>query len=169
MIAAQIFQDWFSTREMREIFSDRNTVQQWLNAEAALAQAQAARGVIPPRAAETITQKADAALIALEPLRERYQVDDAGMRQNLEITRGLVMAEAVMMSLARKVGRNAVHELLYAASMGAFTTGGSFEEALQQNPGVRDHFSAEEISKLLDPAGYLGEISDAVDRVAEPT
>jgi 3-carboxy-cis,cis-muconate cycloisomerase len=74
MIAAQIFQDWFSTREMREIFSDRNTVQQWLNAEAALAQAQAAAGLVPPRAAETITQKADAALIAIEPLREHYQV-----------------------------------------------------------------------------------------------
>jgi hypothetical protein len=45
----------------------------------------------PARAAETITQKADAALIALEPLRERYQVDEARMRQNLEITRGLVI------------------------------------------------------------------------------
>jgi len=74
MIRSEIFQDWFSTREMREIFSDRNTVQQWLNAEAALAQAQAATGLIPPHASEAITQKADAALIAFEPLREHYHV-----------------------------------------------------------------------------------------------
>jgi adenylosuccinate lyase len=95
------------------------------------------------------------------------QVDEVRMRQNLQITRGLILAEAVMMSLARKVGRNAAHELLYQISMEAFTAGSSFEAALQQNPVVRDHLSTEEISKLLDPASYLGQISEAVDRIAE--
>ena len=105
------------------------------------------------------------ALILSIRIFDGLQVDKARMRQNLQITRGLIMAEAVMMNLAQKIGRNAAHELLYQISMGTLATGSTFEEVLQQNPVVREHLSAEEIVRLLDPAGYLGQISEAVGLV----
>ena len=57
VLASRIFQHWYSTAEVREIFSDRNTVQQWLNVEVALARAEAEVGVIPQGAAEAIAAK----------------------------------------------------------------------------------------------------------------
>ena len=72
VLASRIFQHWYGTAEVREIFSDRNTVQQWLNVEAALARAEAEVGVIPQRAAEAIAAKADASLIPLDALRDEY-------------------------------------------------------------------------------------------------
>src|SRR5436309_874704 len=74
IIRSEIFQDWYSTLEMREIFCDRNTVQQWLKAEVALAQAEADAGVVPAQAAATIAQKADAEFVSLDQLRDRYRL-----------------------------------------------------------------------------------------------
>ena len=74
VLDSEIFQDWFSTAEMSAVFSDRNTVEQWLKAEVALAQAEAELGLIPARAAEVIASKASAELIPLAQLREKYRV-----------------------------------------------------------------------------------------------
>ncbi|MBP2657402.1 MAG: adenylosuccinate lyase, partial [Firmicutes bacterium] len=46
-IDSQIFGILFSTDKMREIFSDKNMVQKWLDTEAALAKAQGELGIIP--------------------------------------------------------------------------------------------------------------------------
>ena len=74
VLDSEIFGQWFGTEEMRAVFSDRNTVQQWLNAEAALAAAEAEMSVIPAGAASIIASRADAGLISLDVLREKYAV-----------------------------------------------------------------------------------------------
>lgn len=51
-----------------EIWSERSTVQTWFEVEVALAQAQADIGLIPPRAAELIARKADAAQVDMDRL-----------------------------------------------------------------------------------------------------
>ena len=53
---SQLFGDQFRTAEMREIFSDRMTVQKWLDVEAALSCAEAEAGVIPVEAADEIAR-----------------------------------------------------------------------------------------------------------------
>jgi adenylosuccinate lyase len=58
-----------STDAMRAIFSPAAEVQAWLDAEAALARAEARNGVIPKEAAAEITAKADVALLDLDGLR----------------------------------------------------------------------------------------------------
>ncbi|WP_457279306.1 class-II fumarase/aspartase family protein [Polaromonas sp. P5_D5] len=58
---------WFSG-EAKRIWSDRATLQVWLDVEAALARAQAELGVIPAEAAQIIGKKADARLFDLERL-----------------------------------------------------------------------------------------------------
>lgn len=61
MIDSQIFGDWFSRAEMREIFTDEYRLQCWLEVEAALARVQAKLGIIPRAAAEEICAKAKVA------------------------------------------------------------------------------------------------------------
>jgi len=51
-----LLKDWFGTDELRSVWSEVNTVSQWMKAEAALARIQADEGIIPGAAAERIAQ-----------------------------------------------------------------------------------------------------------------
>ena len=55
MIDSALFGDQFSTRSMRRVFDDTATVRAWMRAEAALARAEAAVGVVPREAAQRIS------------------------------------------------------------------------------------------------------------------
>jgi 3-carboxy-cis,cis-muconate cycloisomerase len=94
------------------------------------------------------------------------QVNRERMRQNLDISRGLIMAEAVMMRLSQRIGRSAAHELLYHASMTALEQRRSLGEVLQDDASLRANFEEEEIRELLDPATYLGQTAASVDEIA---
>ena len=54
LIDSAIFRDIFSTAAMRDVFSDEQRVQNYLDIEAALARVQARLGIIPQEAAEEI-------------------------------------------------------------------------------------------------------------------
>jgi 3-carboxy-cis,cis-muconate cycloisomerase len=60
----------YGTDELRQVFSDRNLLQCWLDVEAALARAEAEVGLIPQEAAEEITAKAQADLLDIETLKQ---------------------------------------------------------------------------------------------------
>jgi 3-carboxy-cis,cis-muconate cycloisomerase len=74
LVDSRIYRDMFSTADMREIFSDRALVQAWLDAEVALARAEAAIGVIPHWAAEEIARRAHADGIDLEALKRHTEI-----------------------------------------------------------------------------------------------
>ncbi|MDR1827879.1 MAG: adenylosuccinate lyase [Methylobacteriaceae bacterium] len=63
----------FGTAEMKNIFSDRNLVQKWIDTEAALAKAQGEIGMIPKEAADEINRKADATLLDYAAIGENYK------------------------------------------------------------------------------------------------
>ena len=56
------------------------------------------------------------ALAAIVDIAEGLEVDAARMRVNLDATHGLIMAEAVTMALAEKIGKSEAHHLVEAAS-----------------------------------------------------
>ena len=70
VIDSQIFKDQFSTPQTREIFDDKQTVQRWLDVEAALAKVQAKLGIIPQQAADEICAKCRVELIDLDDLKK---------------------------------------------------------------------------------------------------
>jgi adenylosuccinate lyase/3-carboxy-cis,cis-muconate cycloisomerase len=65
----ELFRDLFGSAEMRRVFDTRSMVQAWLDAEAALAAAQAEVGLIPAPAAQRIAAEADATQYDLDDLR----------------------------------------------------------------------------------------------------
>lgn len=69
VIDSELFRDQFSTADMREIFSDRRTVQAWLDVEMALAEAEAELGIIPDEAAQAIKNAGDATLYDLADMK----------------------------------------------------------------------------------------------------
>jgi len=91
-------------------------------------------------------------------------VDTERMARNLGMTSGLIVAEAVMMGLAPKLGRQAAHDIVYDACREAAQSGRALIEVLVENPQVGPHFQRAELERLLDPRNYLGSAGAMVDR-----
>jgi 3-carboxy-cis,cis-muconate cycloisomerase len=86
------------------------------------------------------------------------------MRENLEATRGLLMAESVVTALGDQVGGRRARELVDAACARALAAGGPLREQFIGDEAIRAELSEEEIDRALDPAGYLGSADSFVDR-----
>ncbi|HYY48482.1 MAG TPA: adenylosuccinate lyase [Thermoplasmata archaeon] len=88
------------------------------------------------------------------------------MKENLEATKGQVMAEAVMMALVGKgLGRQDAHKLVRDAAQRARTQGLHLRDALLGDPKTSKLLTKAELDAALDPARYLGESLAIVDRI----
>jgi 3-carboxy-cis,cis-muconate cycloisomerase len=94
-------------------------------------------------------------------------VDAARMKQNLAISNGLIVAEAVMMQMAPFIGRQQAHDLVYAACRVVNEEGGTLAEALARDAEVTKHFNRAALDRMTDPANYLGLAPAMVDRVLD--
>jgi 3-carboxy-cis,cis-muconate cycloisomerase len=87
------------------------------------------------------------------------------MRANLDVSKGLIVAETVMMALAPITGRQTAHDLIYAGCRRAVESDQSLFEALSVMPEVAAPLGLERLSELTNPANYLGSAAQMVDRV----
>ena len=92
-------------------------------------------------------------------------VDEKKMRANLDITRGLIVSEAVMMGLGPHIGRQYAHDLVYDVCRQVVATGRTLLDLLAENREVAKHLDRAALEKLCDPANYLGQAGEMVDRV----
>jgi 3-carboxy-cis,cis-muconate cycloisomerase len=99
---------------------------------------------------------------------EGLELDPDRMAANLGLTRGLPMAEAVSIALAAKVGRQAAHRLVEAASRRALADGSDLGRALKAEPEVTAHLSPGDIDALMQPLAYLGAAPALVRRALAP-
>lgn len=88
------------------------------------------------------------------------------MRQNLEATGGLIMAEAVVTALTPTIGRTAAEEALKHACDRTITEGRTLSETLRDDFTLRPYLADATLERLMDPASYLGSAGAFVDRVA---
>jgi 3-carboxy-cis,cis-muconate cycloisomerase len=98
-------------------------------------------------------------------LAERMTVDVARMRRNLDSTGGRILAEAVMMALAEKIGRGTAHDLVEHACARAIAQHRHLGDVLTEDAAITAHLDAAELARLLEPANYVGEAGAVVDRV----
>jgi 3-carboxy-cis,cis-muconate cycloisomerase len=96
---------------------------------------------------------------------EGLVVDEHRMRANLDLTQGLIVAEAVMMGLAPSLGRQTAHDKVYAACREALEQGCSLFDVLSVDPSIRAALTEERLRALCDPANYLGSAAAMVDQV----
>jgi 3-carboxy-cis,cis-muconate cycloisomerase len=93
------------------------------------------------------------------------QVDEKKMRANLDITRGLIVSEAVMMGLGPHIGRQYAHDLVYDICRQVIATGRPLIDLLAENSEIAKYLDRAALEKLCDPANYLGQAGEMVDRV----
>jgi 3-carboxy-cis,cis-muconate cycloisomerase len=92
-------------------------------------------------------------------------VDTAAMRRNLALTRGLIVAEAVMMGLAPSLGRQSAHDEVYAACRDATATGDTLLVALARRPVIAAALPHDQLAALCEPTNYLGTAGAMIDKV----
>jgi len=108
---------------------------------------------------------ASGALTHTRSLMSGLQVDPARMLKNLELTGGMIVAEAVMMGLGPQLGRQRAHDLVQAICRAAIASGRPLLDLLAENPEISRHADRAALAKLTDPANYLGVSGEMIDRV----
>ncbi|HEX3441267.1 MAG TPA: 3-carboxy-cis,cis-muconate cycloisomerase [Pseudolabrys sp.] len=93
------------------------------------------------------------------------QVNEKKMRENIDITKGLVMSEAVMMGLGAAMGRNIAHDVVYDICREVVKTGRPLIDLLAEDKEITKHADRKRLEELVDPANYLGVAGEMVDRV----
>lgn len=105
------------------------------------------------------------ALAAIVDIAEGLEVDAARMRANLDSTHGLVMAEAVSMALAEKIGKSESHHIVEAASRKAIESKTHLRDVLAKDTRVTAHLSADQLERLFEPMAYQGVSQTLIDRL----
>ena len=105
------------------------------------------------------------ALNAIVDIAEGLDVDADRMRANLDTTHGLIMAEAVTMALAEKLGKADAHHLIEDASRRAVASKRHLRDVLADDTRVTTHLDAARLTKLFDPLAYQGASQALIDRL----
>jgi adenylosuccinate lyase len=93
-------------------------------------------------------------------------LDEARLRQNLELTGGLIYSEAVMLAMVRKgTARQKAYELVQRVAMAAQEGKGSFQELLLADLEVARHLTAREIEECFDEKHHLRHVDTIFERV----
>ena len=95
-------------------------------------------------------------LVRLVNVLSDLKLDPARMRRNLDLSGGLIMAEAVMLKLGEAIGRQHAHDVVYEAAQEAATGKDSFAALLAADVRITVHLTPERIAALLDPTTYVG-------------
>lgn len=112
----------------------------------------------------------DYMLILMIKVLKGLEVDEARMRENMEITQGRMMSEAVMLALAKKgLGRQKAHELTRQLAIKSHNEQRLFKQVLAENSTAKKLLSPEEIEQVMDPRNYLGTAPRQIELVIEKT
>src|SRR5712692_900436 len=99
-------------------------------------------------------------------LMDGLQVFPDRMRENLDLSGGLIMAEALMLELGKQIGRQRAHDAVYEAAQASVVESRPFREMLAADPHVAAGLTPPQVESLLDPARYAGLCSQFAERGA---
>lgn len=94
------------------------------------------------------------------------QVFHKRMKQNLEMTRGLVFSQRVMMALIEKgLSRQKAYELVQRNAMKAWKNNRSFLTLLKRDASIMEAITTRELEAVFDYQYYLGHVNEVFNRL----
>jgi len=100
---------------------------------------------------------------------EGLRVFPQRMRANLDLTKGQIMAESVMMALAPQVGRKRAHQIVSKYCNIALERDAHLGQVLGASEEIMSMLGREALDRALDPANYIGQATEIVDAVLAAT
>ena len=113
-----------------------------------------------------LIQHASGGIGLANELLEHLQVHPEIMQINFLKTNGFVMSEAVMMALAKKIGKQKAHDLVHEFIEQAQKENKTFKEVIEQNE-IASQYSKKDIASWLNPQNYLGSTQFMIDEIIE--
>ena len=107
------------------------------------------------------------ALHQLATVVPRLEIDVKRMRENLELTKGLIFAETITAALGEKISRLHARELIGAASERAIKEKRHLRDVVNDDRKIAEHLSVPQLDKLFDPRNYTGIASEFIDAAIE--
>jgi 3-carboxy-cis,cis-muconate cycloisomerase len=105
------------------------------------------------------------ALRAVADLAQGIEVDADRMRANVDLTHGLIMAEAIVFALAGKIAPQEARKIVEAATRKAVAERRSLQNVLGEDARVSAHLSGPTLGRLFDPMSYQGTAQTFIDRL----
>ena len=93
------------------------------------------------------------------------EVHEDAMKRNLDISRGGIVSEAVMMGLGTTLGRQYAHDVVYDLCRRSQQENRQLLDLLCENEEINKKMSREGLAKLCDPRNYLGYSEAMVERI----
>ncbi len=87
------------------------------------------------------------------------------MRANVEASGGYLFSEALMLALARHIGKQTAHRVVQRLAASARSEDKSFAIIAAKDPDIRVHLKEEEIDQLFCIEAQTGQCRELVDRV----
>ena len=105
------------------------------------------------------------ALGAVADIAQRLDVDAQRMRDNLDQTQGLIMAEAVTTALAAKIGREQATRIIDEAGRKVLAERRHLSVILGEDPRVTSHMTPGELARAFELLSYQGVAQTFLDRI----
>lgn len=130
-------------------------------------EADGSRSMMIDRALRQAVELTGDILVRLLDVARGLRVFPQRMRENLELSGGLIMSESLMLELGREIGRQRAHDVIYEAAQEAATGGASFASLLAKDEEIAARLGAERLAQMLDPVRYTGDSArQATDQAA---
>ena len=105
------------------------------------------------------------ALGAVADIAQCLEIDAQRMRENLDHTQGLIMAEAVTTALAAKIGRDQATRIIHEAGRRALAERRHLSMVLGEDPRVTSHMTPGELARAFELLSYQGVAQTFIDRI----
>ena len=91
-----------------------------------------------------------------KPLLRELKVNKQKMRDNLDLTNGLILSQRLTFYLADKIGKDTANELMHDVAKFALKNNLTLEEAALQNVIISKNITKSELKNILNPETYIG-------------
>jgi 3-carboxy-cis,cis-muconate cycloisomerase len=105
------------------------------------------------------------ALGAVADIVQGLEIDAQRMRENLDHTYGLIMAEAVTTALAAKIGRDQAARIIHEDGRRALAERRHLSMILGEDPRVTSHMTPGELARAFELLSYQGVAQTFIDRI----
>ena len=89
------------------------------------------------------------------------------MRENLEITNGLILSQRLTFYLADKIGKDTANDLMHDIAKYALNNNISLKDAALNNKIVNQNITENTLKDILDPETYIGLAADQAKIIIE--
>ena len=91
-----------------------------------------------------------------KPLLKELKVNKQKMRDNLDLTNGLILSQRLTFYLADKIGKDTANDLMHNVAKFALENNLTLEEAALQNDIISNNITKSELKNILNPETYIG-------------